>query len=269
MVGSRIIAAGPYSLVDSHTHPAAFLPLVPHTKHLHLILSPLTLFLKREGFSQIPPLSGDEDFGIVTGKDITQITALQAYSCVECGRCTEHCPANNTGKELNRNSSPLCPRLSQRIRPTIDTPLLQAAISQSAVFQCTTCGACEYQCPVGIQHLPIIISLRRGAVNTGGWKTITAPNFSSTWSAMAMPWASPNRSAISSLPNNSCQFLMVHRNTVYGSAAWAPTIRTAANHRCLRLVMQYLAPLSEYSKKSAAPEILPPTGQRPHLRPAC
>ena len=40
----------------------------------------------------------------------------------------------------------------------------------TADFQCTTCGACEYQCPVGIEHLPIIIGLRRGAVNTGAWE---------------------------------------------------------------------------------------------------
>ena len=38
-----------------------------------------------------------------------------------------------------------------------------------AAFQCTTCGACEYQCPVGVEHLPIIVGLRRGAVNTGAW----------------------------------------------------------------------------------------------------
>ncbi len=67
------------------THTLAllsFLPLIPHTKHLHLVLSPVTIFLKREGFSAIPPLSTDEnveDFGLVAGKDITQIIALQAY----------------------------------------------------------------------------------------------------------------------------------------------------------------------------------------------
>ena len=49
-----------------------FLPLIPHTKHLHLVLSPATIFLKREGFSDIPKLAGDEDFGLVTGKDVTQ-----------------------------------------------------------------------------------------------------------------------------------------------------------------------------------------------------
>lgn len=148
-----------------------FLPLIPHTKHLHLILSPLTIFLDRNGFSHIPPLSGDEDFGIVSGKDISQITALQAYSCVECGRCTEHCPANNTGKELNPKLIALGMRAYlNEYGNQNETPILTATISQTAIFQCTTCGACEYQCPVGIQHLPMIVGLRRGAVNTGTWE---------------------------------------------------------------------------------------------------
>jgi Fe-S oxidoreductase len=43
-------------------------------------------------------------------------------------------------------------------------------MSMEAAFECTTCGSCEYQCPVGIQHLPIIIGLRRGATNTGAWE---------------------------------------------------------------------------------------------------
>ncbi len=76
-----------------------FLPLVPHTKHLHLVLSPATIFLKRPNFSDIPKLAGDEDFGLVTGKDVTRIDALQAFSCVECGRCTEHCPALQHGQD--------------------------------------------------------------------------------------------------------------------------------------------------------------------------
>ncbi len=78
-----------------------FLPIIPHTKHLHLVLSPATVFLSRGGFSRIPPLHGDDDFGLVAGTDLTQLVSLQAYSCVECGRCSEHCPATNTGKLLN------------------------------------------------------------------------------------------------------------------------------------------------------------------------
>jgi len=148
-----------------------FLPLIPHTKHLHLALSPITVFLKRQGFSSIPPLEGDEDFGLDTGKDVTRIDTLQAYTCVECGRCTEHCPAYNTGKILNPKEIVLGLRgYLKEFGAGGEAPLLGKYISEEAAFQCTTCGGCEYQCPVGIQHLPIIVGLRRGAVNTGKWE---------------------------------------------------------------------------------------------------
>jgi Fe-S oxidoreductase len=157
-----------------------FLPLIPHTKHLHLVLSPLTVFLKRDGFSKIPPLNGDEDFGLVAGKDITQLISLQAYSCVECGRCTEHCPASTTGKVLNPKGIILGMRsYLNELGASSDVALLAeqrpgtdfgATMSMEAAFECTTCGSCEYQCPVGIQHVPIIVGLRRGATNTGVWE---------------------------------------------------------------------------------------------------
>jgi Fe-S oxidoreductase len=167
-----------------------FLPLIPHTKHLHLVLSPFTIFLKRDGFSAIPPLSTDEnveDFGLSTGKDLTQIVALQTYSCVECGRCTEHCPASATGKVLNPKEIILGTRAYlNTFGTTSEVPLLtelrkgnaaneertteNGHPSLEAAYECTTCGACEYQCPVGIQHLPIIVGLRRGATNTGAWE---------------------------------------------------------------------------------------------------
>jgi Fe-S oxidoreductase len=148
-----------------------FLPLIPHTKHLHLVLSPATIFLSRGAFAQIPPLSGDEDFGLVAGTDLTQLVSLQAYSCVECGRCTEHCPAATTGKLLNPKEIILGVRAYLNdLGPSSDQPLLGKYNSQEAVFQCTTCGACEFQCPVGIEHVPILVGLRRGAVNTGTWE---------------------------------------------------------------------------------------------------
>jgi len=148
-----------------------FLPLIPHTKHLHLVLSPATIFLSRGTFAEIPPLKGDEDFGLVAGTDLTQLVSLQAYSCVECGRCTEHCPAATTGKLLNPKEIILGVRAYLNdLGPASDQPLLGKYNSQEAVFQCTTCGACEFQCPVGIEHVPILVGLRRGAVNTGTWE---------------------------------------------------------------------------------------------------
>ncbi len=171
-----------------------FLPLVPRTKHLHLVLSPIAVFLKRAGFSAIPPLSTDEaveDFGLSIGRDLTQLIALQAYSCVECGRCTEHCPASATGKVLNpkeivlgtraylntfgpHSGTPLLTNLRESLPGTLglasETWADPNHLSLEAAFACTTCGACEFQCPVGIQHLPILVGLRRGATNTGAWE---------------------------------------------------------------------------------------------------
>jgi len=158
-----------------------FLPLIPHTKHLHLVLSSFTIFLKRPCFSAIPPLATSEstesdshdDLGLVTGRDLTDVVALQVYSCVECGRCTEHCPANATGKILNPKEIVLGARdYLNTFGPASEAPLLtdHSPLSSEAAFQCTTCGACEFQCPVGIQHLPLIVGLRRGATNTGAWE---------------------------------------------------------------------------------------------------
>ena len=156
------------------THTLAllvFLPLIPHTKHLHLVLSPFAIFAKRPAFSQIPPLSGDEDVGLVTGKDFTDIDALQAFSCVECGRCTEQCPAFNTGKVLDPKQIILNFRDYVRERGLAsELPITGAYVKEEAIFQCTTCGGCENVCPVGIQHLPFMIGLRRGKVNTGEWE---------------------------------------------------------------------------------------------------
>jgi Fe-S oxidoreductase len=160
-----------------------FLPLIPHTKHLHLVLSPVTVFLKNDGFAKIPFLSGDEDFGLVAGKDLTRINSLQTYSCVECGRCTEHCPAATTGKVLNPKEIILGLRTYlNEFGPQSDVPLLTESriaspdnppakyLSMEAAFECTTCGSCEFQCPVGVQHVPVLVGLRRGATNTGAWE---------------------------------------------------------------------------------------------------
>ena len=120
-------------------HSAAlliFLPLIPQTKHLHLVLSPASVFLSRGEFAHIPPLQSDEDFGLEKGKDVTRIVALQAYSCVECGRCTEHCPAFNTGKVLDPKKIALGVRgyLSE-FGPAGEARLLETHISQEAAFQ--------------------------------------------------------------------------------------------------------------------------------------
>ena len=214
------------------THTLAlliFLPLIPHTKHLHLVLSPATVFLKRDGFSKIPPLEGDEDFGLVTGKDITQIGALQAFSCVECGRCSEHCPATNTGKALNPKEIILGLR-SYLERERVPRPKSRSSAPtspQEAIFQCTTCGACEYQCPVGIQHLPVHDrpAPRRRQYRRMGRRlrhqTLPQPGAQRQFAR-----SRPPASATSSSTKMSCHFMTAPRNIACGSAAWEPTIRS-------------------------------------------
>ena len=62
------------------------------------------------------------------------------------------------------------PIVSKAAEVPVETPVTRSYVPEEMLWQCTTCGACEYQCPVGIQHLPIIIGLRRGLVNTGKWE---------------------------------------------------------------------------------------------------
>ena len=79
---------------------------------------------------------GDEDFGLVAGTDLTQLVSLQAYSCVECGRCTEHCPAANTGKLLNPKEIVLGLRAYlNEFGPASEEPLLGKYNSQEAAFR--------------------------------------------------------------------------------------------------------------------------------------
>ncbi|MFQ5927914.1 MAG: [Fe-S]-binding protein, partial [Terriglobia bacterium] len=78
---------------------AAFLPLIPKSKHFHLLLSPIGIFWQSRELALIPPLDYEhEEFGIEKRADATRKNILDAFACVECGRCQEHCPAFLTDK---------------------------------------------------------------------------------------------------------------------------------------------------------------------------
>ncbi len=80
----------------------AFMALIPRSKHMHLVLSPFTTFLKDFELAKIRPLDFEkEEFGAMKLSDFSGHTALSAFSCVECGRCYDHCPARSTGKALD------------------------------------------------------------------------------------------------------------------------------------------------------------------------
>ncbi|MFN7914629.1 MAG: (Fe-S)-binding protein [Vicinamibacterales bacterium] len=144
----------------------AFLALIPASKHFHLVLSPLTVFLKSPELGNVPNLDFEkEQVGLETLKDLGSKSVLDAFTCVECGRCQVNCPAWGAGKELNPKAIILQTQAGLLGKPG-ETKLVDL-YSEKVLWQCTTCGACENQCPVGIEHLPILIGARRGLVSNG------------------------------------------------------------------------------------------------------
>ncbi len=143
-----------------------FLALIPNSKHLHLALSPITVFLKSPVLGSVPNLDFEkEEVGLETVKDLPGKQVLDAFTCVECGRCQDNCPAYATGKLLNPKKVIL-----QNEDALLDGKLelkLADVYDPGILWQCTTCGACEASCPVGIEHLPNIIGARRGLVSNG------------------------------------------------------------------------------------------------------
>jgi Fe-S oxidoreductase len=144
----------------------AFLALIPASKHFHLVLSPVTVFLKSPELGNLPNLDFEkEQVGLETVKDLGSKMALDAFTCVECGRCQVNCPAWGAGKALNPKTIIL--QTQDALLAGEREKKLGAIYSEEVLWQCTTCGACENQCPVGIEHLPILIGSRRGLVSNG------------------------------------------------------------------------------------------------------
>ncbi len=144
----------------------AFMALIPASKHFHLVLSPITVFLRSPELGNLPNLDFEkEQVGLETLKDLGSKSVLDAFTCVECGRCQVNCPAWGAGKELNPKEIIL--QTQHALLAGEPGKKLGEVYSEKVLWQCTTCGACETQCPVGIEHLPILIGSRRGLVSNG------------------------------------------------------------------------------------------------------
>jgi Fe-S oxidoreductase len=144
----------------------AFLALIPASKHFHLVVSPITVFLKSPELGNLPNLDFEkEQVGLETVKDLGSKMVLDAFTCVECGRCQVNCPAWGAGKALNPKTIVL--QTQDALLAGMRDRKLGEVYSEEVLWQCTTCGACENQCPVGIEHLPILIGSRRGLVSNG------------------------------------------------------------------------------------------------------
>ena len=144
----------------------SFLALIPASKHFHLVLSPITVLLRSPELGRLENLDFEkEQVGLETIKDLGSKTVLDAFTCVECGRCQVNCPAWAAGKALNPKT--LILQTQEALLAGKRDTKLGEIYSEEVLWQCTTCGACENQCPVGIEHTPLIIGARRGLVSNG------------------------------------------------------------------------------------------------------
>jgi Fe-S oxidoreductase len=143
-----------------------FTALIPNSKHLHLLLSPATVFLRSPVLGTVPKLDFEkEEVGLETIRDLGRKQVLDAFTCVECGRCQDNCPAHATGKLLNPKTL-ILQNEDALLAGELDAKLVDV-YDENVLWQCTTCGACQNQCPVGVEHLPAIIGARRGLVSNG------------------------------------------------------------------------------------------------------
>jgi len=159
----------------------SFLNFLPYSKHLHVLTSiPNVYFSNLDGIrNTLKPLDLEdenaENFGVADIDHLSWKQILDGYSCTECGRCTDVCPANNVGKSLSprdifiqirKRTSDKAPLLTNGIveDEQFEKTLVHDYIDDKVLWQCTTCNACVQECPVMIEHLDSIVDMRRNLV---------------------------------------------------------------------------------------------------------
>jgi len=171
-----------------------FMNYVLISKHLHIFfafpstyfanLNPLGQFTNLESVTNevklmmdpnadpyaAPPTDSPapESFGAKDATDLNWVQLLNAYSCTECGRCTDNCPANHTGKLLSPRKVMMDTRdriteiAENKRKGTEDTKsLLGDYITTEELWACTSCNACTDACPIELDPLSIIMDMRR------------------------------------------------------------------------------------------------------------
>ena len=153
-----------------------FLNFLPFSKHMHILTAIPNVFLRslvRTNTQRREEFVEGQSFGANSVEDLSWKDLLDSFSCTECGRCQDVCPAAATGKALN-------PRLmihaikenllgsAARMRSgSAAQPLIgagEASSTEASLWSCTSCGACMETCPVFIEHLPKIVKMRRHLV---------------------------------------------------------------------------------------------------------
>jgi Fe-S oxidoreductase len=114
-----------------------------------------------------------KSFGTKTFEDFTWKHMLDFYSCADCGRCSDHCPANAVGRLLSPRFLTIKARdyafehYPMFGRSRNGTALIGTIYSEDEIWSCTTCGACEAECPLLVEYIDKIVDLRRGMVDEG------------------------------------------------------------------------------------------------------
>jgi Fe-S oxidoreductase len=155
----------------------AFTPYFLYSKHLHLFMAPINFLLQpeRRSMGALDPLDFEdqsiEEFGVERLEQLSYKGILDAYACIMCNRCQDACPAYQTGKVL----SPAALEINKRYflnqeggrlaaGEASSQTMVEAAISEEAIWGCTACGACIEACPVANEPMRDILELRRHLV---------------------------------------------------------------------------------------------------------
>ena len=156
----------------------AFMCFLPLSKHMHILTAiPNCFFQSLDKPNTVPreEFKKGERFGVAEVDQFTWKDLFDGFSCTECGRCQNACPATNTGKPLNprqvihaikTNLLANGPYLQKGEKPVV--PLIgeesEGSNTEETIWACTTCGACIAACPVMIEQMPKIIKMRRHLV---------------------------------------------------------------------------------------------------------
>jgi Fe-S oxidoreductase len=182
IVGTLLLLHGTDEPVFAWAHVLlilGFLAYLPHSKHLHIATAALNVYFGRTRLrGRLEPLRFDEEmpeeemrFGVGTVQDLTWKQMMDAFSCTECGRCQDACPAYATGKVLSPKlvvmgvRDHLFEEGPKALAGDYEGPLVaETAQLEEMAWDCVTCGACVEACPVNIEHIDHIVDLRRHLV---------------------------------------------------------------------------------------------------------